>query len=89
MKIEFGAYAQVFEVNDPSNTNKARTTGAIALNPTGNVQGDHYFMSLTTGKRLSRAQWTELPMPDAVIAAVEQRAEAEKTTFDCGWSSTV
>ena len=84
MKIEFGSYAQVFEDNDPTNTIKARTTGAIALGPTGNVQGDHYFMSLTSGKRLSRAQWTELPMPDAVIAAVEHRAAAEKQPLIVG-----
>jgi hypothetical protein len=38
MRIEFGAYAQVFEDNDPTNTAKARTTGAIALTPTGNAQ---------------------------------------------------
>jgi hypothetical protein len=35
-------------------------------------------MSLTTGRRLSRQQWDELPMPDGVIAAVEAMAEAQK-----------
>ena len=35
LRVEFGAYAQVFEANDPTNTVKARTTGAIALTPTG------------------------------------------------------
>jgi hypothetical protein len=53
MKIEFGAYAQVYEANNPTNTMKARTTGAIALAPTGNAQGGYYFMSLVTGKKLS------------------------------------
>jgi hypothetical protein len=33
MRLEFGAYAQVFEDNDPSNTIRARSLGAIALNP--------------------------------------------------------
>jgi hypothetical protein len=28
LKIEFGAYAMVFESNDPTNTNKTRATGA-------------------------------------------------------------
>jgi hypothetical protein len=37
MRIKFGAYTQVFENNNPTFTAKARTTGAIALNPTGNV----------------------------------------------------
>ena len=78
LKIEFGAYAQVFEDNDPTNTVKARTTGAIALTPTGNAQGGYYFMSLTTGRKLSRQQWHELPMPDGVIEAVERMALAEQ-----------
>ena len=36
--LEFGTYVQVYEDNSPTNTSKARTTPAIALNPTGNVQ---------------------------------------------------
>jgi hypothetical protein len=77
MKLDFGTYAQVFEDNQPTNTTKSRRTGAIALNPTGNDQGDYHFMSLTTGKRLARRQWTVIPMTAEVIAAVEARAEAE------------
>jgi hypothetical protein len=76
LKIEFGTYAQVYEPNDPTNTNRTRTTGAIALSPVGNAQAGYYFMSLVTGKRLSRQQWDEIPMPDGVIAAVEAMAEA-------------
>ena len=61
MRLEFGTYVQVFEDNDPTNTPRARSLGAIALNPTGNAQGDYYFMSLATGAKISRHQWTELP----------------------------
>ena len=78
MKIEFGAYAQVFEANEPTNTVKARTTGAIALTPTGNAQGGFYFLSLATGRKLSRQQWDPLPMPDGVIATVEHMAHDEE-----------
>jgi hypothetical protein len=53
MKIEFGAYTQVCKANDPTNTVKARTTGAIALTPMGNAQGGYYFMLLATGRKLS------------------------------------
>jgi hypothetical protein len=74
LKIEFGAYAQIFESNDPTNTVRNRTTGAIALTSTGNAQGGYYFLSLTTGRKLSRQQWDELPMPDGVIATVEAMA---------------
>jgi hypothetical protein len=45
--------------------------------PTGNAQGGYYFLSLTTGRRLSRQQWDELPMPDGVIATVEAMAAAQ------------
>jgi len=78
LKIDFGAYAQVFEDNNPTNTVKNRTTGVIALTPTGNAQCGYYVMSLTTGRRLSRQQWDELLMPDGVIAAVEAMAVAER-----------
>jgi hypothetical protein len=85
LKIEFGAYALVYEANDPMNTNKTRSTEAIALTPTGNAQGGYFFMPLTTGRRLSRQQWDELPMPDGVIAAVEAMAEAqEQPVFENG-----
>ncbi|KAI2508903.1 Reverse transcriptase (RNA-dependent DNA polymerase) [Fragilaria crotonensis] len=78
MRIEFGAYAQVFEDNSPSNTLRARSLGAIALTPTGNAQGDYFFLSLATGSRLSRHQWTELPMTDTAIARTEALALHEK-----------
>jgi len=88
MKIDFGSYVQVFEDNDPTNTTKSRRTGAIVLNPTGNAQGDYHFMSLTTGRRLARRQWTLVPMTDAVIAAVEARAEAERQPLIAGGCPT-
>jgi hypothetical protein len=71
-KIMFGAYAQVHKEHD--NSMLARTTGAIALRPTGNEQGGFYFMSLTTGRRLNRNHWHELPMPQDVIDRVHNLA---------------
>jgi hypothetical protein len=70
LKLAYGAFAMVFEDNDPTNTMRARTTPAIALNPTGNAQGDYHFMSLITGAKLSRHQWTEMPLPDWAVQAV-------------------
>jgi hypothetical protein len=77
LKLEFGSYVQVFEDNTPSNITTSRNTGAIVLNPTGNAQGDFFSMSLVTGKRLSRHQWTEILMTNVVISAVEAMAEKE------------
>jgi hypothetical protein len=70
VQIEFGAYAQTHEEHD--NSMQARTVGAICLGPTGNEQGAHYFMCLATGRRLTRNQWTELPMPRDVIARIAE-----------------
>jgi hypothetical protein len=57
MTLDFGTYVQVYEDNDKAtNSTMPRSTGAIALNPTGNILGDHFFMSLNTGRRLSRRQ---------------------------------
>lgn len=50
LRLEFGTYVQVFEDKEPTNTMATRNVGAIALNPTGNAQGDYYFMSLVTGQ---------------------------------------
>jgi hypothetical protein len=71
-RVEFGTYVQTHEQHDNSLT--TRTIGAIALRPTGNMQGGHFFMSLATGRRISRRRWTALPMPDDVIERVHQIA---------------
>ena len=79
LRLEFGTYVQVFEDNTPSNSMpKARSLSAIALEPTGNAQGDYYFMSLATGARISRHNWHALPMTDAAIARVEALAVQDK-----------
>jgi Reverse transcriptase (RNA-dependent DNA polymerase) len=84
-QLGFGTYVQTHEEHD--NGMGSRTTGAIALRPTGNSQGGYFFMSLTTGKRLARGHWTVLPMPNEVIANVEARAGGQggPDTFDLSW----
>jgi hypothetical protein len=68
MRLEFGSNVQIFEPTTfATNTLRSRTTGAITLTATGNTQGDYHFMSLITGRRLSRHQWTAVPMSDAAI----------------------
>jgi len=84
-KLQFGEYVQVHESHD--NSMKARTTGGIALRPTGNVQGGYYFMSLSTGKRLNRYKWTPLPMPIEVIERVHAIAQKNPAggAIEFGW----
>ena len=74
LRLEFGAYVQLFDDPAPSNTIRSRTFGAIVLTPTGNLQGDYYFLSLASGARLSRHRWVSLPIPDTAIARVEALA---------------
>jgi hypothetical protein len=84
-RLQFGEYAQVHESHD--NSMLSRTTGAIALRPTGNIQGGHYFMSLSTGRRLNRSAWTPLPMPGEVIERVQQLARRNPAggALEFGW----
>ena len=53
-QVIFGEYAHTYEAT--TNTTKSRTVGALALGPTGNLQGGVRFYSLVTGKILQRAR---------------------------------
>jgi len=75
-KLEFGSYAQIHEEHGSSMT--ACTTGAIALRPTGNTQGTHYFLNINSGRWVTRNNWTALPMPNEVIHAIHRLAAACK-----------
>ena len=76
VRLEFGAYVQTHE--DHNNDMQRRTVGAICLGPSGNEQGGHYFMSLSTGQRLHRDRWTALPMPQDVINRVSNMGKQQK-----------
>ena len=71
-KLQFGEYAQVYDRT--YNTLTRRTTAAIAMYPSGNYQGGHYFFSLRIGRRLCRNRWVAIPMPDEVIVRIEDMA---------------
>ena len=77
-KYEFGEYVQTHEQHD--NTMATRTVGALALRPTGNAQGGHYFFSLSTGRILNRAHATQLPMPAEVIDRIHVLARRQQGT---------
>ena len=57
---------------------KPRTIGAICLGPKGNIQGGYNFMSLVTGEKINRRQWTALPVPAEVIEQVHQLAKTNR-----------
>ena len=70
-QLRFGKYVQTHEETN-NDTGKERTTGAIALRPSGNQQGGYRFYSLTTGKVIRRNRWTALPMPNEVVDRVHK-----------------
>ena len=57
---------------DVTNTTTSRTREAIALGPTGNIQGTQKVFCLETGKVLKQRKIIPLPVPDRVIQKVEQ-----------------
>jgi len=81
-RLKFGAYAQVHESHD--NSMAPQTVGALALCPTGNAQGRYFFFSLSTGRVVNRAQWTELPMPPKVVEWVHDMASASHAPAGVG-----
>ena len=77
-KIEIGSYCEVFEPRTITNTPASRTVPAIALTPAGNSQGGYKFLALNSGKTITRNQWTELPISNAVIQTVEALAKKQE-----------
>jgi hypothetical protein len=77
-RLPFGAYVETHEENKPSNTLKELTWAAICLGPTANFQRSYKFLCLRTGRRITRKQFQELPMPASVIAAVEALTDRDK-----------
>ena len=65
--LPFGTYCQVHENDEPRNSMVARTQGAICLGGRWNVQGGYLFLSLNTGRVITRYSYTILPMPQSVI----------------------
>jgi len=57
-----------------------RMIEALAIRPTGNVQGGFYFYNLASGCIISRRCWTSLPMPSKVINLVHKLAKKAKAS---------
>ena len=75
--LTFGEYVEVYNVNNVTNINEERTTSAVALYPSGNLQGGWMFFSLNTGRVLHRHQWKRLPINDQITGRVYDMATKE------------
>ncbi len=70
-RAQFGNYCEVHNEPVPTNSMITRTTPAIVLGSTGNLQGMYNFFNLETGKKIKRGKFTPYLMPDSVIRSVE------------------
>ncbi len=77
-KVPFGAYCEVHVNPDIMNTMVPRTKWGICLGPTGNMQRSYKFWSLSTGKKVTRRKFTEMPMTDSVIRRIDSLGKKEQ-----------
>jgi hypothetical protein len=70
-KAPFGSYCESYNEPVPLNMMVSRTSPAIVLGPTGNIQGMYKLLNLAMGKKIKCHQFTAYPMPDSVIKKVE------------------
>jgi hypothetical protein len=73
-RTPFGAYCEVHADPDITHTMEPRTRWGICLGPTGNLQGSYIFMSLTTGKKIVRRKFTEMPITNSIKKQVAKWA---------------
>ena len=68
----FSQYWQKHEEETPSNSTRPHTRGAICMVPRGNKQGGLKCMKLGNMKNMVRRSWYTTPMPNIVIARVNE-----------------
>ncbi len=66
-KAPVGSYCEVHVDPDITNTMEPRTKWAFCLGPTENRQGSYKFMSLTTGNKIIRRNFTKMPVTESII----------------------
>jgi hypothetical protein len=76
-RVQPGTYCEVHDEPVPTNTMAWRSHEAIALGPTGNLQGSVKFYCINTGRELKCRSFTPMPMPDRVIKQVNKIVERE------------
>ena len=75
LNLLVGQYCQVHEEETPRNSQAERTQGAIALGPSGNIQGGYKFLSLSSGKKITRRNWEVIAITDPIVKLVEKMAD--------------
>jgi hypothetical protein len=73
--VPFGAYIQANHETNQTNSNAARTTDAIYLQPVLNIQGGHELCDLNSNRVITRARVSQIPVTNLVIKAIETIVE--------------
>ena len=82
MKARFGSYCEVSEHDDITNTQKDRSTPAMCLGPTGNMQGTYLFYNIITGHTIKPQGFKILPYPDQMITLVNNGDRKQNEDFE-------
>ena len=69
-RVELGTYCEVHNEPTQTNTMTPQMHEAIALGPTGDLQGSVKLYYIHTGRVLKHCSFTPMPMPDHVIRRV-------------------
>jgi hypothetical protein len=73
--VPFGAYVQANHDTNQTNSNASRTIKAIYLRPVNSMQCGHELYDINTGREITRARVTQIPVTDVVIKAIKYIAE--------------
>jgi hypothetical protein len=73
--VPFGAYVQANHEINQTNSNASQTIDAIYLRPVNSMQGGHELYALNSGRVITRARVTQIPVTEVVIKAIERIAE--------------
>ena len=63
---------------------KPFTQKYLGLVTTGNFQGSHKFLNMTTVQKLNKINWKPMTMPDVIIKRVEYLADLERRSSSSG-----
>jgi len=77
----------MYEEEHLRNSMILHTACAICLGHSGNLQGGYRFLCLNSGRVITQYNWTQLPMPEAVIAWVKlvSADQPEQLIFSDRW----
>jgi hypothetical protein len=73
--VPFGAYVQANHKTNQTNSNASQTLDVIYLRPVNSMQGGHELYALNSGRVITLARVTQIPITDVVIKPIQRIAE--------------